>query len=294
MSKSIEEKTKGLERRYLPIDKLEPNPDNPNEMSEAEFNMLYDNIEKVGVTDPILCRPHPDKPGLWRIIGGEHRWQVARVAGLTEVPVTVITDSEFTQDDERFQLVRHNIIHGKMSPKKFMKLYDGLQEEYSREVAAEMFGFVEEEDFRKLIKDTAANLPKEQRKEFLDGAKEIKTIDELAALLNRLFTKHGDSLPYGYMLVDFGGKDSVWLRLSKSDKGNFMEIAGLCKERGLTVDSLFSNLLQLIASKDEGIMVGLDKALEGADKVVIPEDVEVPTLDFLNEFNNGEEDISDE
>lgn len=176
---SAEEKTKALKRKMVPITKLFPNNTNPNVMSTAEFNLLYDNIEKMGITDPILVRVHPKIKGSFRIVGGEHRWEVAKLLDFVEVPVTIVDDPDFDDDQEKFQLVRHNIIHGKMSPKKFLKLYESLSKKYADDVVAESFGFVEEEDFKKIISQTAKGLPKEMQEEFKEAAKEIKTIDGL-------------------------------------------------------------------------------------------------------------------
>ncbi len=45
---------------------------------------------------PILARPHPDRPGQFQIIAGERRWRASQAAGLHEVPVLVrpLTDTE--------------------------------------------------------------------------------------------------------------------------------------------------------------------------------------------------------
>ncbi|MCK5788850.1 MAG: ParB N-terminal domain-containing protein, partial [Chlamydiia bacterium] len=252
MSTAIE-KTKNLKRKFVKINMLEANPDNPNEMTDAEFNMLYDNIGLVGLTDPIFCVPHPTKKKMYRIIGGEHRWEVAKLYNFEEVPITLVDDESFTQDQQKFQIVRHNIIHGSMSTKKFMDLYEGLSTQYTNEVAAEMFGFSEKEDFERLIKQTKTSLPKELQDSF-DAAKgDLKTIDDLSLLLNRLFSQHGDNLPYGYMIFEFGGKDSVWLRMGTSDLNNFNVLAEICKENSVTLDGVVSELLQLIAKGGDDV-----------------------------------------
>lgn len=278
------EKTKKHERKFVPIGQLEANPNNPNEMSEAEFNMLYDNIERVGITDPIFVVPHPDKEGMLRIIGGEHRWEVAKLIGFEEVPVTLVDDDAFSEDEQKFQMVRHNIIHGSMSPKKFMDLYQSLTEEYTQEVASEMFGFTNEDEFRKLIQETKKGLPKELHDSF-DAAKgELKTIDDLANLLNRLFSAYGDTLPYGYMIFDFGGKESAWLRMKGKDLPNFKVLGDQCRERGRTLDGVVSYLMHLIANGD--LNDTLETCLKAAPEVDLSslDDAQLPTLDFLDDL----------
>ena len=73
-----------------------------------------------------------------------------------------------------------------MNPKKFVQLYQSLSQKYSDEAAAEMFGFAEEEEFKKLVNATANALPPEMKQQFKEASKELKTIDDLTLLLNRL------------------------------------------------------------------------------------------------------------
>ncbi|MDH5184867.1 MAG: ParB/RepB/Spo0J family partition protein, partial [Gammaproteobacteria bacterium] len=204
------EKTDNIKRGMMDRSKMHPNPLNPNEMQDKEFNLLCDNIQRVGLTDPILVIPHPEIKTEFMIIGGEHRWRAADLLGIDSVPYTLIDDPDFNMDDQKFQIVRHNIIHGKMSASKFMDLYSSLSEEYEEDIAAELFGFTDEEEFRKLIKATASSLPKDMQSDFVQAAKDINTIDDLSKLLNHMFATYGDTLNHGYMIMDYGGKDSLW------------------------------------------------------------------------------------
>ena len=126
----------------------------------------------------------------FRIVGGHHRFDAAAYLGLEEVPVTVIMDDAFDEDQERFQLVRMNMIRGKLDPQAFFDLYNSLAPAYSDEVLQDAFGFADEAEFRKLIDQTAKALPdKNLQKKFKEAAEEIKTIDGLSKLLNEMFTK---------------------------------------------------------------------------------------------------------
>lgn len=261
------DKTKDLVRGDIPISKLYVNEANPNVMSDEEFNLLFDNISRMGITDPILVRA-ADEDGKYRIIGVAHRYEVAVIMGFEEVPCTVVTDPNFSYDEEMFQLTRHNIIHGSMNPKKFVKLYQSLTDDYSDAVAAEMFGFAEQAEFKKLVKATKKALPKEYKSEFDKATRDIKSIDELADVLNSLFREHGDTLPYGYMIVDFGGKDSVWLRMTSKDRKVFDEVAEVCMLNKKTVPSVVMGLVRPIAAGDP---LDLDRILEQTADVVVDE-----------------------
>lgn len=269
-------KTEALERRMLPVKMLEPSSYNPNEMSDRQFNLLHDNIRKVGITDPILVRPiGKDR---YRIVGGAHRYKVAEMLGFKEVPCTILNGKDFSEDEEKFQMVRHNVIHGKMSPRKFVELYQSLSKKYTEEVAAESFGFATEEEFRRLVKTTAAGLPQGMQEQFKEAAKELKSIEQLAKLLNHLFSTYGDTLPYGYMIFDFGGKESVWLRMEAKTRGNFDRIAANCKTHGRALDHVMAGLMEFAVERKDV----LESLTLKAKVVKIKPNAPLPTLDFLS------------
>ena len=68
--------------RVIPIDKLDPNPDQPR-TEIGDLTELTASIKEKGVLEPLLVKP---TFGRWMIIAGERRWRAATAAGLTEVP----------------------------------------------------------------------------------------------------------------------------------------------------------------------------------------------------------------
>ncbi|MDR3217011.1 MAG: ParB/RepB/Spo0J family partition protein [Clostridiaceae bacterium] len=71
----------------LPIDKVEPNPDQPRKsFNDESLRELSSSITKVGVIQPIIVYPNGDK---YIIIAGERRYRAARLAGLKEIPVVI-------------------------------------------------------------------------------------------------------------------------------------------------------------------------------------------------------------
>jgi hypothetical protein len=239
------ERTKALKRLDLKIELLDANADNPNRMSDAEFNLLCDNVEATGITDPLLVRAMPG--GRFRVVGGHHRLEVAKLFGFEDVPCTVIEDPDFDDDAERFQLVRMNMIRGKMDPGKFLKLYEGLSKKYEKEIMAEAFGFAEQAQFDKLVDQMGKNLPPEIQQQFKQAAKEVKTIDGLSKLLNGMFSKYGDTLEYGYMVLDYGGKDSIWLRMSNDTRKATLALGTKCMSSNRTMDDLLGGIVQMMA-----------------------------------------------
>jgi ParB family chromosome partitioning protein len=75
--------------REVPIDALRPNPYQPRQsMDSAALSELADSIRVHGLIQPLLVAPDGDG---YCLIAGERRWQAARLAGLTQVPVVVRT-----------------------------------------------------------------------------------------------------------------------------------------------------------------------------------------------------------
>lgn len=69
--------------RWIPIDEIETNPDQPRN-NVGDLTELVRSIEARGVLEPLLVRPLPG--GRNRIIAGERRFRAALEAGLAEVP----------------------------------------------------------------------------------------------------------------------------------------------------------------------------------------------------------------
>lgn len=71
----------------VPIEKIEPNPDQPRtNFKEEDLKELSNSIKREGLIQPILVRKKDD---IYQIIAGERRWQASKLAGLEKIPVQV-------------------------------------------------------------------------------------------------------------------------------------------------------------------------------------------------------------
>jgi ParB family chromosome partitioning protein len=70
--------------RMIPLDKLDPNPEQPR-TDFGDLTELTASIAEKGVLEPLLVKPNR-LTGRWMIIAGERRYRSALRAGLTEVP----------------------------------------------------------------------------------------------------------------------------------------------------------------------------------------------------------------
>lgn len=79
----------------LKLSDIEPRKDQPRKIFEREsLESLADSISTYGVLQPIIVRENTSFPGTYEIIAGERRWRAAKMAGLSEIPVVILTGDE--------------------------------------------------------------------------------------------------------------------------------------------------------------------------------------------------------
>jgi ParB/RepB/Spo0J family partition protein len=75
--------------KSIALSKLFAHPDNPNVMSDATFRKLIRNIERTGLYEPIVVRPHPKEKDHFEIINGHHRVKALEQLGRKEADCVV-------------------------------------------------------------------------------------------------------------------------------------------------------------------------------------------------------------
>jgi ParB family chromosome partitioning protein len=78
----------------IPLDKLDPNPEQPR-VDFGDLTELTASIAEKGVLEPLLVKPNRIT-GRWMIIAGERRFRSAQRAGLKEVPCVEMEVDEGT------------------------------------------------------------------------------------------------------------------------------------------------------------------------------------------------------
>ena len=73
--------------RYIPINTVRPNPQQPRRsFDETALRELADSFRAYGILQPLTVR---DRGGFYELVAGERRLRAARIAGLREVPCLV-------------------------------------------------------------------------------------------------------------------------------------------------------------------------------------------------------------
>ena len=121
----------------LPLQKIEPNPLQPRKnFDEEALETLADSIRTHGVIQPLTVRLMPS--GYYQIIAGERRWRASRMAGLSEVPVSIIEADDKTAMElalvENLQRSDLDPIEEAMGYRQLMTEYDMTQEQAAERV----------------------------------------------------------------------------------------------------------------------------------------------------------------
>jgi len=236
------------EVKQIRVDDIEPTAFNPNEMNSEEFEMLLNEITEVGFIAPLQVVPLVD--GSYRIIGGAHRWQAAKTLGMERVPCVVLSDEKWQEPDlQKFVTVRLNALHGRLNPEKMVALHREMAAKYGEKAMRRMFAFADKAGWQKMIKQVqkgmkAAGMPKEAQDKLQNATKEAKSVSDLGRVLNHLFNQYGDTLEYSFMVFDFGGKEHVYIAMSKRTKKVVNRVLEVCRSWGRDVNEVIAEVTE--------------------------------------------------
>jgi ParB/RepB/Spo0J family partition protein len=119
--------SKAFELMEIETGQLRPNKWNPNRMSEEMYHKLKAYIEREGLVEPIVARPHRDA---YQILGGYHRWKIAKELGYETVPCAVVD-----LDDRRAKILSVNL--NEMKGQSVSSLLSELVHDLSQELTLE-------------------------------------------------------------------------------------------------------------------------------------------------------------
>jgi len=112
----------------IQIDRLIANPANPNRLNDVTFRKLLANIKRTGNYEPVIVRPHGDRPGCFEIINGHHRIKVLGQLGHKEADCVVWQ----VDDDEALVLLATlNRLGGSDNLRKKSELIKRLSRRFS-------------------------------------------------------------------------------------------------------------------------------------------------------------------
>ncbi|MEY2744677.1 MAG: chromosome partitioning protein ParB, partial [Actinomycetota bacterium] len=126
--------------RNIDIEAIDPNPNQPRvHFDEDALKELADSIRVIGVLQPILVRPTPEKSKAFEIIAGERRWRASKIANLKLIPAIVRETDDLLSVE---QALVENLHRQDLTPLEEAAAYKQLLDDFSmtHEQVAEKVG----------------------------------------------------------------------------------------------------------------------------------------------------------
>ena len=120
-------------RQSVSLALIHRNPRNPRtEFRADELEDLAASIRAHGIVQPIVVRRHSGTAGVgadgYEIIAGERRWRAAQLAGLHDIPITILEVS----DKEALELaIVENVQRSDLNPIEEARGYEALMQEFA-------------------------------------------------------------------------------------------------------------------------------------------------------------------
>ena len=109
------------EVEHLPIGKLWPAEWNANRVPESVMAKIRRSLEEFGVVENLVVRSHPDRPGEYEVVSGNHRLRLYRERGMETVPCIV---RELDDAHARLLAQTLNRTRGQDDPKAYARLLE--------------------------------------------------------------------------------------------------------------------------------------------------------------------------
>lgn len=237
----------------IKVSNLDEFEGNPNVQDPNTFTNLVKEIEEDGFQEPLLVVPGNEK-GRYVVVSGNHRLKAAKILAFEELPCVVHEDWDL--DQQKFKVVRRNLLKGELDATKFTKLVDSLDKNYTPDELADAMGFNTTDDFERMY---MLEQEMEQRQAGAIAAqiaeKETNAVDGLGVILNRLFSEYGDTIPHSFMFFSFGNKMHTMVLMNSKLKMVFEELALKVAREGMDMNEVLSASI-VEGSKALGIGTG--------------------------------------
>jgi DNA modification methylase len=151
--------------KLISLDRLVEAGWNPNRVKPALMARIRRSLQRFGVVEGLVARPHPQREGAFEILSGNHRLRLLRELGHEKAPVVVVD-----LDDAQARLLAQtlNRTRGSDDPAAYARLLDEVLKEFSAHEVSEFLPESEasiEAVLRELAGETAAPEPRHARPE---------------------------------------------------------------------------------------------------------------------------------
>lgn len=229
----------------MPLDLIDFDESNPQEEDPATFNDLVLSMEEDGITENVVLRTNGDR---FMCVSGEHRVKAARLAGPPMGPFKTIPArirEDWDEDAAAIRLVRMNALHGKINADKFTSLYGKLKSKYSEDELRRMLGFSgRDAEMKRLIKTTVASMPERMQAEIEKRSDQIRTVEDLAATVQALFTRYGGTIDQHFVLFAHGGMTHLMVRCTPQTFAPIEALVMRAESEGKLLDEVLAGVVE--------------------------------------------------
>lgn len=244
----------GTGEQTIAVDKIEPNTWNPQVMADAKFNELVEEIREDGFDDAIHVVKHPDPEkaaaGIYMIVDGEHRWQAARVLGISDIPC-VVKDNWVDEKTQKIKTVRRNLLHGDLDRSRFTKLAHSLNDTgIPIKELPSMLGFESDAQFREKFvaeeRGREEQAVKRASKTARDEEKrESAVVNNLSFILNEIFAEYGETVPQGFIFFCHKNKFHLLVQMDDGLESLVESAVRYLRSTGKNVNALLRRALDI-------------------------------------------------
>lgn len=108
----------------VPVDLISPDPKNRDKINPERVKALADNIDELGLLQPIVLQLLPD--GKYRLMAGEHRWRAVKQLKLPTIAARIYRDQSAL--DAAMRKAAENAMRVDLTPIEKAKRYQELAE----------------------------------------------------------------------------------------------------------------------------------------------------------------------
>jgi hypothetical protein len=230
----------------VPAELISEHPRNRNKQNRHVHSEIKESMQENGFDETLLLTPRTDgKEGYW-CVSGNHRYRAGKSLGMTEFPATIHKDWDAAK--QQVELLRRNMIRGTISKPDFTLAANDIKTEanYDMSVLSEELGFENPEKFAEMYQ-----LEQEQTEQRMvyenitQIAQKARITEDLGLVISALLEKHGDTVPYSFLVFPTGGKNHVFIQSSPTLKRTLDMVFTKCIHDNLDVNVVMGALLHL-------------------------------------------------
>ncbi len=267
------------------IELLEYDTKNTNKQDRATYRDLKANIQEHGLDENLVVIPHTSIEGHYLVVSGNHRLQICKELGYTELPCAIHED--WNEATAYLQSVRRNLARGKIDKAAFTRLVDDLQSETEMGLSdiREGMGLNDMDVFADMYQADKALLEQDhvQEERVSNTNKDrVKIIENLELMISHILEEHGDTVPHSFIVVPVGGRKHLFVQTDSGLKNVLQKVAAKTVEKDMSLTTVLSGLLT-IGLHNCDFLNDTTKVEENADEHhTVPDDTDFESINDNN------------